>query len=303
MFGTATGPGQAFTWSTTSGTASFNRHAEITAPNSGETVSGSVNFEAYLVDDDYDGVQWAVREGTCAAGTNTVFGNVDGHSDVAIIDTSDLSMQTFSFTGDMSAMTPGMYCFIYNPREDGDEPNIRLTREFTIADTTAPLVEISSPLDDAVLTGSVNLVGFVTDDVELSHYNLSLYPGNIDLSDGLTHSGNRLNDVNWCTTPTSGTVNLSANFSGDFCNDWDTTNYLDGDYQIRLAARDAAGNRDTSDPDNGNTSSVHVIQITIDNTPDDPADKDVCKKGGWEAFGFRNQGQCVRYIETGKDSR
>lgn len=31
--------------------------------------------------------------------------------------------------------------------------------------------------------------------------------------------------------------------------------------------------------------------------------KDECKNGGWEAFGFRNQGQCVRFIETGMDSR
>jgi len=35
----------------------------------------------------------------------------------------------------------------------------------------------------------------------------------------------------------------------------------------------------------------------------DPETKDDCKKGGWEDYGFRNQGQCVRYIETGKDSR
>lgn len=31
--------------------------------------------------------------------------------------------------------------------------------------------------------------------------------------------------------------------------------------------------------------------------------KDECKNGGWEQYGFRNQGQCVRFIETGKDSR
>lgn len=37
--------------------------------------------------------------------------------------------------------------------------------------------------------------------------------------------------------------------------------------------------------------------------PDNPHTKDDCKKGGWEQYGFRNQGQCVRYIETGKDSR
>jgi hypothetical protein len=31
--------------------------------------------------------------------------------------------------------------------------------------------------------------------------------------------------------------------------------------------------------------------------------KDECKNGDWEALGFKNQGQCVRFVETGKDSR
>lgn len=31
--------------------------------------------------------------------------------------------------------------------------------------------------------------------------------------------------------------------------------------------------------------------------------KDQCKDGEWEALGFKNQGQCVRFVETGKDSR
>ena len=35
----------------------------------------------------------------------------------------------------------------------------------------------------------------------------------------------------------------------------------------------------------------------------DPVTKDDCKDGGWEQYGFKNQGQCVRFIETGKDSR
>jgi hypothetical protein len=35
----------------------------------------------------------------------------------------------------------------------------------------------------------------------------------------------------------------------------------------------------------------------------DPTTKDDCKDGGWEDFGFRNQGQCVRFVETGQDSR
>lgn len=35
----------------------------------------------------------------------------------------------------------------------------------------------------------------------------------------------------------------------------------------------------------------------------DPETRDECKDGGWETFGFRNQGQCIRYVNTGKDSR
>jgi hypothetical protein len=38
-------------------------------------------------------------------------------------------------------------------------------------------------------------------------------------------------------------------------------------------------------------------------TVDDPADKAACKNEGWNTFGFKNQGQCVRFVETGEDSR
>lgn len=31
--------------------------------------------------------------------------------------------------------------------------------------------------------------------------------------------------------------------------------------------------------------------------------RDDCKQGGWMDFGFENQGQCIRYANTGKDSR
>ncbi|MEK6612065.1 MAG: hypothetical protein AABZ29_04735 [Gemmatimonadota bacterium] len=37
--------------------------------------------------------------------------------------------------------------------------------------------------------------------------------------------------------------------------------------------------------------------------PTDPTTKDDCKKDGWLTYGFRNQGQCVRFVETGKGSR
>ena len=36
--------------------------------------------------------------------------------------------------------------------------------------------------------------------------------------------------------------------------------------------------------------------------PPPPTDKDQCKNGGWKNFGtrFKNQGQCVRFVNTGK---
>ena len=34
-----------------------------------------------------------------------------------------------------------------------------------------------------------------------------------------------------------------------------------------------------------------------------PTTKNDCKKGGWEEYGFSNQGQCIRFVNTGKDSR
>ena len=34
-----------------------------------------------------------------------------------------------------------------------------------------------------------------------------------------------------------------------------------------------------------------------------PAIKDDCKKGGYANYGFANQGQCIRFVNTGEDSR
>lgn len=35
----------------------------------------------------------------------------------------------------------------------------------------------------------------------------------------------------------------------------------------------------------------------------DPQTKADCKNGGWEQYGFANQGQCIKFVNTGKDSR
>jgi hypothetical protein len=34
-----------------------------------------------------------------------------------------------------------------------------------------------------------------------------------------------------------------------------------------------------------------------------PTTKEECRNGGWMQLGFKNQGQCIRFVETGKDSR
>lgn len=35
----------------------------------------------------------------------------------------------------------------------------------------------------------------------------------------------------------------------------------------------------------------------------DPTFKADCKNGQWDEYGFKNQGQCIRFVNTGKDSR
>lgn len=53
----------------------------------------------------------------------------------------------------------------------------------------------------------------------------------------------------------------------------------------------------------GNTFLDNLSITSAPTKPQNPTDKGQCKKGGWRGFGFRNQGQCVRFLETSKDSR
>lgn len=43
--------------------------------------------------------------------------------------------------------------------------------------------------------------------------------------------------------------------------------------------------------------------LTISPAIADPQSKDQCKTGGYEDYGFDNQGQCIQFVNTGKDSR
>jgi hypothetical protein len=110
----------------------------------GDVVSGIIDLEAFYADEDdnNDGVQWAVRQGTCAAGTNTVLGNVDGHSDSFTWD-----YENFLASFDTTLVANGSYCFVFNPTEDGGADNQRLTRTFTVEN------EVVDNMPPAVPTG------------------------------------------------------------------------------------------------------------------------------------------------------
>lgn len=113
----------------------INRHAAILSPIADEVITdGSLELDAFLVDDDYDAVQWAVRKGTCKVATNTVMGNVDTYHDTFswIVDPDDANKYLFTAEGDVSGWADGSYCFVFNPTEDAGETDIRLTQTFTI---------------------------------------------------------------------------------------------------------------------------------------------------------------------------
>jgi len=91
--------------------------------------SGEITLLATYTDtDDDDGVQWAVRFGTCAANTNTVYGNVDGFNN-----DYEWDGHNFSSPFDTTEFEDGEYCFIFNPKEDAGQENLRATRTFVIA--------------------------------------------------------------------------------------------------------------------------------------------------------------------------
>jgi hypothetical protein len=48
---------------------------------------------------------------------------------------------------------------------------------------------------------------------------------------------------------------------------------------------------------------LYFDDVVIDNAPLNPATTDDCKKDGWADYSFRNQGQCIQFVNTGKDSR
>lgn len=101
-----------------------------------------------------------------------------------------------------------------------------------------------------------------------------LYSGDDNIDNGKTHTdkhiSNRPEFLNhWCpenkAMNSSGTVDVSDNINSEKLCEWDTEEFEDGEYQIRLAARDAAGNRSLAHPADSENGSVHIIKVTVDN--------------------------------------
>ena len=116
---------------------------EIIQPEEMEEVMGTTTLEAAYFDgndENDDDVQWAVRSESCAASTNTVLGNVDGHSDPFEWDGAHFLTQM-----NTTLVPDGEYCFIFNPVDDAGQPDIRLARMFVI-DNEADEIDVTADL-------------------------------------------------------------------------------------------------------------------------------------------------------------
>lgn len=134
----------------------------------------------------------------------------------------------------------------------------QIAAQLPTPDTTAPIAIIDTPADNSLFNGGVlSVTGHVSDDIGMSHYSMYLYNGTVDLSDGEVHSSSRI------TTPGGWTAGGQTNVAGLLHHDVSRTLDLslldDGEYQIRLAVRDLAGNRNATD-------SVDVVRFTVDKT-------------------------------------
>ncbi len=155
--------------------------------------------------------------------------------------------------GNSYLMVDGTY-YLYAAGKDlagnwARTPEIQVT-----IDNTAPIVTIESPTDGNIVSGIVDIYGSIVEEYELSHYNIAIYSGDANFMD----FSQRLEQK---------TEYLSSGFDNEVIYSWDTTAYPDGEYLIRLAARDKAGNRDLSgDPYSGGDDSQHVIRVFVGNT-------------------------------------
>lgn len=236
-----------------------------------EYTTNNNGYTGWRAFDDFNGA-WINFPGTPT--------NVDGWNTVEIVFNSDntnfdLYVNETLVGSSVATGSTDLSDVILNNRNyygDGESYTVRWSNLHTgvvTEDTAAPVVEITNPADGATLAGTVEVRGSVVDDNPWRYYTVVL--------DGNT------------VVAGPGTVYDSNSFTDQLLFNFDTTTVDDGEYTIRLAARDVNGNRD-------NSVSLQEITVVVNNVPDN---KDQCKDGGWAVFSamdFKNQGDCVSYV-------
>ena len=82
---------------------------------------------------------------------------------------------------------------------------------------------------------------------------------------------------------------LTVEASGEYYTNADDENIVT-EVEFEIEERDEDGDKEDDSSDG-------------DENPLNPQSIEECKNGGWVSFGFKNQGQCIRYVNTGEDSR
>jgi hypothetical protein len=131
------------------------------------------------------------------------------------------------------------------------------------ADWSAPDVTIETPANNATLSGTVEIRGSVVDDNPHHYWFAVTGPGGVNVT------------LPWYQM---GTINEDESFGNRLLAAWDTTDFPDGVYVIKLEARDAANNKDAG--------SVDWHTVTVDNSQP-TVDIDYYLGTGGAAIGFK----------------
>ncbi|MES2749247.1 MAG: hypothetical protein V4606_02560 [Patescibacteria group bacterium] len=143
-----------------------------------------------------------------------------------------------------------------------------------------------------------------------------------------TSSDDKFYDCRYNVVPTTGSTSAFTTVVFDPTQAYDVTqrssspftcpavpadmNLLSPDSNIRAFALNVG---DTSTSDVGLSGHLDNVVVNTDSSetiydfepevvvPPTATTKDDCKLGGYATYGFKNQGQCVKFVETGKDSR
>ena len=212
----------------------------FTAEYSDKSPSSGLNFDSYVIFQAQD-------DGEFGFSQNGKKSYCDWRVEKNSVDISSGSVaEKISYKNCIESLPDGEYYMahqVYDNAVRNDIPSIKQFRDVLglhfIVDSTAPLVNITSHSDNEEVSGTVDIKGTVKDDNLLRYYYAIIGPGP--------------------KTVASQTVNTDDSFTETTFYTWNTTEYEDGEYEIRLEARDRAGNKDSTD-------SVSVKKVLVKNS-------------------------------------